>query len=100
MKYVILKIEITEGVYKAFPYIFCDHDTHSVVAEYMKHMLMKEMKKEAVVHSAGFCSPDSEGMFTCYRGSETLKIPSEKVSHKDDSRLLSFIDSTAGVMYD
>lgn len=99
MKYVILKIAITDGVYKAFPYIFCEHDTHSVVAESMKHMLMREMKKEAVVHSAGFCNA-SNGGFICIRGSETLKIKSENDRCAEDERLLNFIDSTAGVMYD
>jgi hypothetical protein len=100
MKYVILKIEITEGVYKAFPYIFCQHDTHSVVAESMKRMLMKEMNKEATLHSAGFCSPNYNGGFRCVRGSETLKVPVEKEVNNEDSNLLSFIDTTSGVMYD
>jgi len=99
MKYVILKIAITDGVYKAFPYIFSEHDTHSVVAEHMKHMLMREMKKEAIVHSAGFCLPGGNG-FICTRGSETLKIKTEHSRCDDDERLLNYLDSTAGVMYD
>lgn len=99
MKYVILKITITEGVYKAFPYIFCEHDTHSVVAEYMKHMLMKEMNKEAVVHSAGFCAPAGGG-WICHRGSETLKIPSDNKRCEDDETFLTFHASTSGIMYD
>ena len=99
MKYVILKIAITDGVYKAFPYIFSEHDTHSVVAESMKHMLMREMRKEAEVHSAGFCITGGGG-FVCHRGSETLNIKSSMERCDADERLLNFIDSTAGVMYD
>jgi hypothetical protein len=100
MKYVILKIKITEGVYKAFPYIFCEHDTHSVIAESMKHMLMREMKKDAIVHSAGFIVTDEFGDgFRCWRGSETLKIPKEEERCDADERIINHIDSTAGVIY-
>jgi hypothetical protein len=99
MKYVILKIEVTDGVYKAFPYIFCDHDTHSVVAKSMTHMLMREMDREAVVHSAGFCVPAGSS-FLCTRGSESLKIKAEHTRSEEDERLLTYIDSTSGIMYD
>lgn len=101
MKYVILKIDLGQGVYKAFPYIFSEHDTHSVVAEHAKQMLMREMRKEAIVHSAGFCWLGSASI-ACERGSETLKIAKE--SHdapgsREDTYLLTFHDSTSGVMY-
>lgn len=101
MKYVILKIDLGQGVYKAFPYIFSEHDTHSVVAEYAKRLLMREMRKEATVHSAGFCGFGGAGI-VCERGSETLKIakePHDAPGSIEDTRLLAFHDSTSGVMY-
>ncbi len=99
MKYVILKIKIADGISKAFPYIFCEQDTHSIVADRMEKMLLSEMRKDAVVYSAGFCTIGKEG-FICRRGSETLGIASELERCTEDEHLLNWMDHNQGVCHD
>lgn len=97
MKYVILKAEISEGVWKAFPVVFAEHLTHDEVAKRMTHCVGWEINIVPTVHSAGFCG-FGRGGFVCTRGSETLKIPRESERNDEDERLILFNDSTSGIM--
>lgn len=98
MKYVILKIKISDGVHKAFPVIFAEHLTHSEVAVGMTRVIRRETTHNPEVHSAGFCGWGMNG-FVCTRGSETLQIPRENERSAEDERLITLNTSTSGMMF-
>lgn len=97
MKYVILKAEVTPGVFRAFPVIFAGPLCHDDVAKAIARQIHYDVGVPAEVHSAGFCGI-SDGWLACTRGSETLKIARATERCHSDEQLIEFNDSTSGIM--
>lgn len=97
MKYVLLKVEITPGVFKAFPVIFAEHLCHADVAKVMGRQIHNDLRRPVEVHSAGFCGISEDGL-CCTRGSETLGFPRATERCHADEQLIEFNDSTSGIM--
>lgn len=100
MKYIILmNNKPDQGYSRAFPIIFPEYMTHSVVALGTIFAHDKEEKLKLDVLSAGICFIDPRGNWSCERGSGSLNIKRSKELSKVDERILNLPEAFQGIMH-
>ena len=90
MKYIVLELQVTDGVKREVPIVFPNCLTHAIVAE---SIVSSPELKGAVAISAGFIDMDAN---TCYSESESLKLKSRGVT---DRLLIDCHDHLNGLVH-
>lgn len=91
MKYVMLKVELMDGLTESLPFIFPNNLTHSVVAEAMCKAVQQERGKVPVVISAGYVAPLRA--VRTFGDSESLNVK----SRPEDAFIVQFHDYSQGL---
>lgn len=94
MKYVVIRVEMGEGLAREVPIIFPDGLTHADVAEGLMFLGCPELKGGKVV-AAGFLSSTDLGAIDCHGRSITCGVSSRE---ETDNALIRGMDYFHGLV--